>query len=166
MPLLTASIRGHVRRITGSRHYRSMLPLWRVPTNPIPQFINSRCTSLLKPPSLLSGDTNGESDPCNYGSKQRFSREGQRYTQELNIGRAVLYITLADLHHPQSIRNRTAPEKPGRFMSASRSSSVTERLLSPASPKSMPASSFSIHSWPMPASAKNHGTSSCKFSCV
>jgi hypothetical protein len=35
-----------------------MLPLWRVPTNPIPQFINSRRTSLLKPPSesLLSSD--------------------------------------------------------------------------------------------------------------
>jgi hypothetical protein len=30
-----------------------MLPLWSVPTNPIPQFINSRCTSHLKPPQLF-----------------------------------------------------------------------------------------------------------------
>ena len=39
-----------------------MLPLWRVPTNPIPQFINSRCTSLLKPPgySLLKHSVRNE----------------------------------------------------------------------------------------------------------
>jgi hypothetical protein len=39
-------------------------------------------------------------------------------------------------------------------------------LLSRASPKSIPASSFSAHSWLMAASIENHGTGKRKFSCV
>jgi hypothetical protein len=51
-------------------------------------------------------------------------------------------------------------------LSASRSNSVTERLLSRASPKSIPTSSCAAHSWLMAASIENHGTGREKFSCV
>jgi hypothetical protein len=49
MPSLAAWTHDSVQCITGSRHYRSMPPPWRMPNDPIRHFINGRYTSDLKP---------------------------------------------------------------------------------------------------------------------